>query len=110
MHEILNDENNDKNDIIGIDKNKLINEKDLYPNKLNIIIFTNISDESIDYNPKMSYPSTTSSNVYFTPFVKLTSNDLLSNIALLSTSTELPKKTFDIFFNEKNLMKCYKKK
>ena len=110
MHEILNDENNDKNDIIGIDKNKLINEKDLYPNKLNIIIFTNISDESIDYNPKMSYPSTTSSNVYFTPFVKLTSNDLLSNIALLSTSTELPKKTFDIFFNEKKFNEMLQKK
>jgi hypothetical protein len=110
MHEILNDENNDKNDIIGIDKNKLTNEKDLYPNKLNIIIFTNISDESIDYNPKMSYPSTTSSNVYFTPFVKLTVNDLLSNVALLSNSAELPKKSFDIFFNEKNFNELLQKK
>ena len=102
MHEILNDEINDKNNIIGIDKNKLLNEKDIYPNKLNIIIFTNISDESIDYNPKMSYPSTTSPNVYFTPFVKLSESDLLPNIALLNSSTELHKKTFYIFFNEKN--------
>jgi hypothetical protein len=73
MYEILNDINTDSSSIVDT-KNNLLNEKDekdLYPNKLNIIIFTNISEESIDYNPKMSYPSTSSSNVYFSPFVKL---------------------------------------
>jgi hypothetical protein len=110
MHEILNDENDEKNNIIGIDTKQLINEKELYPNKLNIIIFTNISEDSINYNPKMSYPSTSSPNVYFTPFIKLSESDLLPNIALLSSSTELPKKTFDIFFNEKNFNELLQKK
>jgi len=112
MYEILNDRNTDSSTTTDT-KNNLLNEKDekdLYPNKLNLIIFTNISDESIDYNPKMSYPSTSSSNVYFSPFVKLSETDLLPNISLLSGSKELPKKSFDIFFNEKNFNELLQKK
>lgn len=112
MYEILNDRNTEESSSKN-DTNKLLNEKDekdLYPNKLNIIIFTNISEESIDYNPKMSYPSTTSSNVYFSPFVKLTEKDLLPDISLLSSSKELPKKSFDIFFNEKIFNELLQKK
>jgi hypothetical protein len=111
MYEMLNDVNSDsstKNDTSNLLNEK--DEKDIYPNKLNIIIFTNISDESIDYNPKMSYPSTTSSNVYFSPFIKLSETDLLPDISLLSNSKELPKKSFDIFFNEKNFNELLQKK
>jgi hypothetical protein len=111
MYEMLNDVNSDsstKNDTSNLLNEK--DEKDIYPNKLNIIIFTNISDESIDYNPKMSYPSTTSSNVYFSPFIKLSEPDLLPDISLLSNSKELPKKSFDIFFNEKNFNELLQKK
>ena len=114
MYEILNDRNTDTDTSAKIDTtSNLISEKyekDLYPNKLNIIIFTNISEESIDYNPKMSYPSTSSSNVYFSPFVKLSETDLLPDISLLSGSKELPKKSFDIFFNEKNFNELLQKK
>ena len=111
MYEMLNDVNSDsstKNDTSNLLNEK--DEKDIYPNKLNIIIFTNISDESIDYNPKMSYPSTTSSNVYFSQFIKLSETDLLPDISLLSNSKELPKKSFDIFFNEKNFNELLQKK
>ena len=114
MYEILNDRNTDTDTSTKMDStNNLVSEKDekdLYPNKLNIIIFTNISEESIDYNPKMSYPSTTSSNVYFSPFVKLSETDLLPDSSLLTGSKELPKKSFDIFFNEKNLNELLQKK
>ena len=112
MYEILNDRNTESSTTPDT-KNNLLTEKDdkdLYPNKLNIIIFTNISDESIDYNPKMSYPSTSSSSVYFSPFVKLSETDLVPDISLLSGSKELPKKTFDIFFNEKNFNELLQKK
>jgi hypothetical protein len=114
MYEILNDRNTDTDTSTKMDTtNNLVSEKDekdIYPNKLNIIIFTNISEESIDYNPKMSYPSTSSSNVYFSPFVKLSETDLLPDSSLLTGSKELPKKSFDIFFNEKNFNELLQKK
>ena len=112
MYEILNDRNTDSSTKTDTTNNLISDkdDKDIYPNKLNIIIFTNISEESIDYNPKMSYPSTSSSNVYFSPFVKLSETDLLQDTSLLAGSKELPKKSFDIVFNEKNFNELLQKK